>query len=75
MAENNAGNGQAEDSFETESGNILQDEEEKENQAGLEVILQETGVFSVTSADDSLVIVACAWQPVLVTHPFWPLSR
>ena len=45
MAENNAGNGQAEDSFETESGNILQDEEEKENQAGLEVILQETGVF------------------------------
>ena len=32
MAENNAGNGQAEDSFETESGNILQDEEEKENQ-------------------------------------------
>ena len=45
MAENNAGNVQAEDSFETESGNILQDEEEKENQAGLEVILQETGVF------------------------------
>lgn len=45
MAENNAGNEQAEDSFETESGNILQDEEEKENQAGLEVILQETGAF------------------------------
>ena len=45
MAKNNTGNEQAEDSFEKDSGNILQDEEEKENQAGLEVILRETATF------------------------------
>ena len=45
MAENNAGNEQADDGFDTETRNILQDKDEKENQAGLEVILHETGAF------------------------------
>ena len=72
MAENNAGNEQAEDSFEKDSGNIQVEEKTK---PGLKSFFKKLVLFSVTSADDSLVIGACAWQPVLVTHPFWPLSR
>lgn len=45
MAENDAGDEQVNDGFDTDSGNILQDQEEKENQAGLEVILHEIGAF------------------------------
>ncbi len=45
MTENNATEELADDGFDTDSGNILQDQEEKENQAGLEVILHEAGAF------------------------------
>lgn len=45
MAETNSGSEQADDGFDTDTGNILQDKEEKENQAGIEVVLREISGF------------------------------
>ena len=72
IAENNTGNEQAEDSFKKDSGNIQVEEKTK---PGLKSFFEKPVPFSVTSANDYLVICACAWQPVLITRPFWPLSR